>query len=111
MRSAKRGAKIDKPKSVNPVQYILIVVVRLYRWALSPAMTFLFGPLAGCRFTPSCSAYALQAIQRHGALAGGWLAMKRLGRCHPWGDCGSDPVPPLNFKYQISNIKSAQHGS
>jgi putative membrane protein insertion efficiency factor len=86
---------------VNAVQHILILGVRLYRWVISPAKTVLFGPLGRCRFTPSCSAYALDAIQRHGALAGSRLAVKRVCRCHPWGGCGDDPVPPnlnLNLK-------------
>jgi putative membrane protein insertion efficiency factor len=78
---------------VNAVQHILILGVRLYRWGVSPAKLFLFGPLGGCRFTPTCSEYAIQAVARHGALAGSWLALKRLGRCHPWGGCGEDPVP------------------
>ncbi len=46
-----------------------------------------------CRYTPSCSAYAIVAIRRYGALAGGWMAVKRLCRCHPWGGFGHDPVP------------------
>ena len=46
-----------------------------------------------CRFQPSCSAYAIQAIEKHGALKGGWLAAKRIARCHPWGGQGHDPVP------------------
>lgn len=78
---------------MNVAQHILVFCVRLYRWVLSPAKTFLFGPLGRCRFTPSCSEYALEALRRHGALAGGWLAVKRIGRCHPWGGCGHDPVP------------------
>lgn len=78
---------------MNPVQHILILVVRVYRWTLSPAKTLLFGPAAGCRYTPSCSEYALQALRRHGALTGSWLALKRIARCHPWSECGHDPVP------------------
>ena len=46
-----------------------------------------------CRYTPSCSAYGMEAVKRHGAVAGGWLAIKRIGRCHPWGGSGFDPVP------------------
>jgi putative membrane protein insertion efficiency factor len=53
------------------------------------------GPLLGghCRFRPSCSFYAIDALRRHGALRGGWLVLRRLGRCHPWGGHGDDPVP------------------
>jgi putative membrane protein insertion efficiency factor len=79
---------------VNIPQHILIFWVRLYRAVISPAKIFVFGPLGRCRFTPSCSAYALEAIRVHGALRGSWLAVRRLCRCHPWGGCGSDPVPP-----------------
>lgn len=78
---------------MNPIQHILILGVRLYRWTISPAQVFIFGPTGGCRFEPSCSAYALEAVRRHGALAGSWLTAKRLCRCHPWGGCGHDPVP------------------
>ena len=78
---------------MNAAQYILVFSVRLYQWVVSPAKTFLFGPLGHCRFTPTCSAYALEAISHHGAMRGSWLAVKRLARCHPWGGCGHDPVP------------------
>lgn len=63
--------------------------IHAYRLFVSP----LLGP--ACRFAPSCSAYALEAIRRHGPLAGGLLALRRLARCHPWGGDGYDPVPPL----------------
>jgi len=78
---------------VNPAQSILIGLVQLYRWTLSPAKTFLFGPTAGCRFSPSCAEYAQQALRAHGAARGSWLAARRVCRCHPWGGCGHDPVP------------------
>ena len=66
---------------------VLIALIRLYRLSLSP----LLGP--HCRFTPSCSAYGLEAIQRHGPWRGGWLTLRRLLRCHPFTPCGCDPVP------------------
>lgn len=65
----------------------LIAAVRGYQYSLAA----FFGP--SCRYEPSCSHYAVEAIRVHGALAGGWLAVKRLARCHPWGGCGYDPVP------------------
>jgi len=78
---------------VNPAQHILIFAICAYRWTISPAQAFLFGPAAGCRFTPTCSQYALVAIHARGALTGSALAAKRICRCHPWGGCGHDPVP------------------
>jgi|SRR5215469_7889021 len=91
---------------MNPVQHILILLVRLYRVTLSPAKTFLFGPAARCRFEPSCSQYAIQALKSHGALAGGWLAAKRVCRCHPWGKCGEDPVPMPKVQSPQSTVHS-----
>ncbi len=85
---------------MNVAQHILVFCVRIYRWVLSPAKAVLFGPLGRCRYTPTCSAYALEAIRRHGAVAGSWLAVKRIGRCHPWGGCGEDPVPETSSKSQ-----------
>jgi len=83
---------------LNPVQHILVLGVRLYRLTLSPAKTFVFGESGRCRYTPSCSGYALEAVKLHGAIAGSWLAVKRIGRCHPWGGCGFDPVPPVSAR-------------
>ena len=65
----------------------LLALVQLYRYTLSP----LIG--ANCRYQPTCSAYAIEALKTHGGLRGGWLAIKRIGRCHPWGGSGHDPVP------------------
>lgn len=66
---------------------IIALPVRAYRLILSPWLGH------GCRFQPTCSAYALEALDRHGALRGTWLMLRRLGRCHPWGGDGYDPVP------------------
>jgi putative membrane protein insertion efficiency factor len=79
---------------VNPAQHIIIGLIKAYRLILSPAQQLLFGRLAGCRFEPSCSRYGLEAVQTHGACVGSWLALRRILRCHPWGACGHDPVPP-----------------
>ena len=65
----------------------LIGLVRVYRLAISP----LFPPC--CRYYPTCSAYAVQAIRMHGPIPGSWLALKRVARCHPWAPGGHDPVP------------------
>jgi hypothetical protein len=78
---------------MNLFQHILVLLIRVYRWTISPAQFFLFGAGCGCRFTPTCSQYAMDAIQGHGALTGGALAARRICRCHPWGGCGHDPVP------------------
>ena len=66
---------------------ILIAPIRLYQRFLSPLLP------PSCRFTPSCSHYAVEALARHGPVKGGWLAVRRIGRCHPWGGTGYDPVP------------------
>jgi putative membrane protein insertion efficiency factor len=85
---------------MNPFQHLLILFVRVYRLTLSPAKVFLFGPTAECRFQPSCSQYAIEALKTHGVLTGGWLATKRVCRCHPWGECGEDAVPLPKSKVQ-----------
>jgi uncharacterized protein len=82
---------------MNPLQHILIFAVRVYRRTVSPAQIFLFGPTCGCRFTPTCSQYAIEAVRARGAAVGGWLAVKRICRCHPWGDCGHDPISEKEF--------------
>jgi uncharacterized protein len=89
-------------------KFLLVVAIRAYRLTISPAQAFLFGPTAGCRFTPSCSQYAVEALQSHGALAGTALAAKRIGRCHPWGGCGHDPVPPGEFKTGSPKLNPAE---
>jgi len=66
---------------------IFVAMIRFYQHAISP----LLGP--ACRYTPSCSQYGIEAIQKYGPFKGGWLALKRILRCHPWGSHGHDPVP------------------
>ena len=67
--------------------------VKTYQRTLSPLLSCLAGPAGGCRFDPTCSDYFLQAVEKHGVWRGGWLGLKRIGRCHPWGGQGHDPVP------------------
>lgn len=71
---------------------LLIGLLKVYRAVISP----LYGQV--CRYHPSCSAYALDAVSTHGAARGSWLAVRRLGRCHPWSPGGYDPVPPRSSR-------------
>lgn len=76
----------------NPIKYALIALLKVYRAVISP----LYGQV--CRYHPSCSAYALEAVTEHGSIKGSWLAVRRLGRCHPWAAGGYDPVPSKRAK-------------
>ncbi|HRO16343.1 MAG TPA: membrane protein insertion efficiency factor YidD [Paracoccus sp. (in: a-proteobacteria)] len=73
---------------MSPLAWVVALPVRGYRLLLSPWIGH------GCRFQPTCSVYALEALERHGALRGTALMLRRIGRCHPWGGSGYDPVPP-----------------
>ena len=77
----------DRPRRVSPVARPLVMLVRLYQVSLGP---FLGGH---CRFSPTCSQYAIEALRAHGAVRGSWLIVRRVGRCHPFGGGGYDPVP------------------
>ncbi len=72
---------------MNVLAWPLIFLVRAYQWLISPILP------GACRFEPSCSAYTVTALRRFGPLVGSLLAVHRIVRCHPWGDCGEDPVP------------------
>ncbi|HEX2606461.1 MAG TPA: membrane protein insertion efficiency factor YidD [Flavisolibacter sp.] len=75
-------------KTLNKIlSFPFIALIKIYQWVLSP----LLGPK--CRFTPTCSHYALGAFKKYGPLKGFWLAARRIARCHPWGGSGYDPVP------------------
>lgn len=97
------------------LQHVLILGIRLYQAVISPVLAAAMGPSGRCRFTPSCSQYARQAIGRHGAILGGGLAVRRLCRCHPWGQWGEDPPPagPIKFKLQLAKLRKRKicHGS
>jgi len=66
---------------------LFLGLIRIYQYAISPMLG------ANCRFTPTCSQYGIEAIRKFGPFKGGWMALKRIGRCHPWGAHGHDPVP------------------
>jgi putative membrane protein insertion efficiency factor len=66
---------------------LVVLLIRFYQYAISPFLG------RSCRYHPSCSEYAVEAVEKYGALRGSWLAMKRVGRCHPWHPGGYDPVP------------------
>ena len=86
---------------MNVPSAILCAVVRLYQLVISP-----FVP-PRCRFQPSCSDYALEALTLHGAVLGGWLALRRFVRCHPWGGWGYDPVPMIGPRRDPSGRRSS----
>ena len=69
------------------MKYLFIYLVRFYQVAISPLKP------PTCRYTPTCSQYTLEALQKYGFFTGGWLAIKRICSCHPWGGSGYDPVP------------------
>ena len=73
---------------------IVRILIRIYQLLIRPLLQALGGPGSGCRFTPGCSSYFLEACEVHGVLRGSWLGIRRIGRCNPWGGEGHDPVPP-----------------
>jgi putative membrane protein insertion efficiency factor len=81
------------------MRQILIALIKLYRYAISPYMA------PSCRYTPTCSSYAIEAVERHGIFRGSWLAMRRVSRCHPWHEAGYDPVPENN---NLTTVKRKQ---
>jgi uncharacterized protein len=102
--AARRTPDGPAPRAASLLARAARIVILAYRYTLSP----LLGPR--CRFYPSCSAYALEAVERHGAVRGGWLAAKRIGRCHPWHAGGYDPVPDHAASGRHSHRKGPLHG-
>lgn len=83
--------KPNRTSLIRPMTWTLSAfargLIKGYQWFVSPVLP------GSCRFYPTCSSYALEAIDTHGPVKGAWLALKRIGRCHPWNDGGVDPVP------------------
>ncbi|MBT0548514.1 membrane protein insertion efficiency factor YidD [Riemerella anatipestifer] len=76
----------------NILIFPLVILIKFYQNAISPWLG------NNCRYQPTCSHYMLQALRKHGLLSGFWLGIKRIGRCHPWGGSGYDPVPEKKHK-------------
>jgi putative membrane protein insertion efficiency factor len=90
---------------INPLTKTLIALTRIYQYIISPYLP------ASCRYYPTCSAYAIEALQQHGPLKGSWLTVKRLGSCHPFGGQGYDPVPKKHENCQHCAIETSGRAS
>ena len=80
------------------LSWFFILLVKFYQLAISPLLP------AACRYSPTCSVYAVEALKVHGPFKGGWLAIKRISSCHPWGGQGYDPVPPKEEKHKNDKL-------
>ena len=87
LRAGERRCTAQSIRGTGLMRTLLTLLVRGYQVLLGPLLP------AACRYYPSCSAYAIEALERHGALRGSWLALRRIGRCHPFRPGGYDPVP------------------
>ena len=76
------------------MKFLVRLLIRFYQAAISPIIHWIGGPGAGCRYTPTCSEYFLEAVEKHGVVKGSLLGIYRIARCAPWGGHGHDPVPP-----------------
>ena len=86
------------------LNWLLKAMITVYRYTLSPLLG------KNCRYLPTCSAYAYEAIDRFGPIRGGYLAIRRIGRCHPWGGSGFDPVPDLAAPVKDINCETDNKG-
>jgi putative membrane protein insertion efficiency factor len=91
--------------SASLVARILVAPIRFYQRFISPALP------ASCRYYPTCSAYAVESLQVHGALRGSWLSVRRVARCHPWHAGGFDPVPPRRERSSAADSSPAVESS
>nr|WP_321507925.1 membrane protein insertion efficiency factor YidD [uncultured Celeribacter sp.] len=85
---------------MTPLAYLISLPVRAYRLTFSPWIGY------NCRYQPTCSAYAMEALEKHGAIKGTYLTIRRLGRCHPLGGSGYDPVPPCGHDHGAESTPS-----
>ena len=85
------------------LRQLAVLPVRVYQWTISPVLP------PSCRFHPTCSAYAIEAVLTHGILKGGWLALRRILRCHPWSAGGYAPVPPPKNSSSFSHQEQPDH--
>ncbi|AVW92170.1 membrane protein insertion efficiency factor YidD [Celeribacter baekdonensis] len=88
---------------MTPLAYVVSLPVRAYRLIFSPWIGY------NCRYQPTCSAYAMEALEKHGALKGSYLTMRRIGRCHPLGGTGYDPVPDPKQPHSHSKHSHSKH--
>ena len=88
---------------MNPITWVFRALIKGYQWIISPILP------GSCRFYPTCSSYALDALNIHGPLKGSWLGLKRIARCHPWNDGGIDPVPHAHNKDHPGAHGSCRH--
>jgi len=72
---------------IKTITFPFLIVIKIYQWLISPLFP------SSCRYTPTCSHYTVEALKKHGLIKGGWLGIKRISKCHPWGGSGHDPVP------------------
>lgn len=89
---------------MNPIVLLVRGLIRVYQWFISPVLG------TQCRYWPSCSRYTLEAVEMHGLVKGGWLGLKRIARCNPWGSWGYDPVPTRELKLERHcHLNEAEH--
>ncbi|MED5585270.1 MAG: membrane protein insertion efficiency factor YidD [Verrucomicrobiota bacterium] len=93
------------------MKFLIRVLIRFYQLAISPLIHWVGGPGSGCRYTPSCSEYFLEAVEKHGSLSGSVMGLKRIFRCAPWGGHGHDPVPCTKKEPAVADLqKISQDG-